>query len=316
MDMDDPDTMMIIWYAKRTQIVQAAFQRSLRRLTHTPDLCISLTSCEIQRFLRHYAQLLIEPTAHPGTSASGQLTHEARPMIIPTTTVSGIFQRITVCLLTGALLTEVGCVSRSAYERLKAETQEHTRALESVRDEVKGLDQQIAELQAANRHEDATTAELRAAVQREEEQLPVMRQRAEATLTSLKGQVAALMNQSWNLARKIADLRHESVSLQSTVAQYKQEVEETQAAVPVASDEEEPAITPAVTAEPPTPSGSPVEEPIVAQRAEPVAPTPSLSPSTTSAPSPSMSADPPGTDNSWVDMIFSWLTTFWNWLFS
>lgn len=103
------------------------------------------------------------------------------------------------------------------------------------------LDQLIAGLQAANRHEGTTTAELRAAVQREEEQLPVMRQRAETMLTSLKGQVAALMNQSWHLARKIADLRHESALLQSTAAHFKQEAEETQAALPAASasDEEE-----------------------------------------------------------------------------
>jgi chromosome segregation ATPase len=234
-------------------------------------------------------------------------------MTTPTLTVSGILQRVTVCLLTGALLTEIGCVSQSAYERVKAETQEHTRALESVRNEVKGLDLQIAELQAANRHEDASAAELRAAVQREEEQLPVMRQRAEAMLTSLKGQVAALMNQSWTLARKIADLRHESASLESAVAQYKQEVEETHAAALETSVEEESAIAQAVAAEPST---SPAQELQVAQLTESAVSRPSLSPSTPSLPSPSMTADPPGTDDTWVDMILSWLTTFWNWLFS
>lgn len=237
-----------------------------------------------------------------------------------TTTVSAALQRITACVLAGALFTEVGCVSRSAYERLKADTQEHTRALESVRDEVKELDQLIAGLQAANRHEDATTAELRASVQREEEQLPVMRQRAEVMLTSLKGQVAALMNQSWHLARKIADLRHESASLQSTAAHYKQEVEEAQAALPMASDsdEEELAGAEAVAAESSMPSESSVQEPIVAQLPNlvPAPATPSLSPSTPSVPSPSMTAEPPGTDNSWVGIILSWLTTFWNWLLS
>ena len=238
-------------------------------------------------------------------------------MTTSTTTVSGILQRVTVCVLAGALCTEVGCVSQRAYERIKAEAQEQTHALESVREEVKELDQQIAGLQAANRHEDATTAELRAAVQREEEQLPVMRERAEAMLTSLKGQVAALMNQSWNLARKIADLRHESASLQSTAAQYKQEMEETRASLlPAAQDEDRPTITQAITAELPTPAESSTQEPIVAQLTEPTPPSPSLSSSTPSAPSPLMNADPPGTDNSWVDMILSWLTTFWNWLFT
>jgi uncharacterized protein YlxW (UPF0749 family) len=237
-------------------------------------------------------------------------------MTHPTTTVSGVFQGITVCLLAGALFTEVGCVSQSTYERIKAETQEHTRALESVRDKMKELDQQIAELQAANRHEDATTAELHAAVQREEEQLPVMRQRAEAVLTSLKGQVATLMNQSWSLARKIADLRHESASLQSAAAKYKQEREEAQAPLTVAADEEEPGITPAMTAELSTPSESPTREPVVAQLAEPTAPSPSLSVSAPSIPAPSMNADPPETDNSWIGMIFSWLATLWNWLLS
>ncbi|MBL8072739.1 MAG: hypothetical protein JNL29_00115 [Nitrospira sp.] len=237
-------------------------------------------------------------------------------MTNPTTIIPAILQRITVCVLAGALSTELGCVSRSAYERLKADTQEHTRALESVRDEMQELDQLIAGLQAANRHEGTTTAELRAAVQREEEQLPVMRQRAETMLTSLKGQVAALMNQSWHLARKIADLRHESALLQSTAAHFKQEAEETQAALPAASasDEEEPALPQAVSAEPPMPLESPAEESIVAQLIPPVSPTSSLSAS--APPTPSMSADIPGTDNSWVGMILSWLTTFWNWLLS
>lgn len=239
-------------------------------------------------------------------------------MTTPTTAVSGVLQRITVCALAAALCTEVGCVSQSAYERVKAETEEHTRAWESVQAEVKELDQQIAALQAANRHEDATTAELHAAVQREEEQLPIMRQRAEAMLTSLKGQVAALMNQSWNLARKIADLRHQSASLQSAAAKYKEEMEETRDPLPVAMmDEAEPDITQTIAVEPlMPPSDSPAQEPIVAQITESATLAPSLSSSAPPVPAPSMNADSTGTDNSWVDMILSWLTTFWNWLFS
>jgi hypothetical protein len=237
-------------------------------------------------------------------------------MTNPSTTGSGVFQRITVCLLAGALGAEVGCVSQSAYDKVKGEAEEHTRALEAVRDEVKALDQQIAGLQAVNRQEDATTAELREAVQREEEQLPVMRERAEAMLTSLKGQVASLMNQSWNLARKIADLRHESASLQSRAAQYKQEMEEARVPLPTAADEDEPAMKQIIVAEPSTPPESPAQEPVLAQIAQPEPPPPSFSPSTPSVSSPSMTADPPGADNSWVGMILSWLTTFWNWLLS
>ena len=238
-------------------------------------------------------------------------------MTPPTVTVSAVLRGIAACVLAGALFTEIGCVSRSAYERVKAETQEYTRALESVRDEVKELDQEIDGLQAANRHEDATTAELRAAVQREEEQLPVMRQRAEAMLTSLKGQVAALMNQSWSLARKIADLRHESASLQNAAAMYRHEREDTQESpLPVAADEDEPGTASAVIAEPLTPSASPTLDPVVAQLAEPTPSSPGLLSSTPSVPAPSIHADPPEIDNSWIDMILSWLTTFWNWLFT
>ena len=232
-------------------------------------------------------------------------------MTHPTIIVLRTLQRITVCLLAGMLPIEVGCVSQSAYERLKAKTQEDTQTLEVVRNEVKELDQQVAGLQAANRQNDATAAELRMALQHEEEQLPIMRERAEASLASLKGQVTALMNQSWNLARKIADLRHESASLQSTAAQYKQEMEEAPAAGPVAADEEEPRVAQAIATEPAVPAQPPSQVPIVAQRPEPVAPTPNLSP-----PAPSMNPEPVETNDSWISIILSWLTTFWNWLLS
>ena len=232
-------------------------------------------------------------------------------MTHPTTIVLRTLQRITVCLLAGMLPIEVGCVSQSAYERLKTKAQEDTQTLEVVRNEVKELDQQVAWLQAANRQDDATAAELRMALQHEEEQLPIMRERAEASLTSLKGQVTALMNQSWNLARKIADLRHESASLQSTAAQYKQEMEEAPAAGPVAADEEEPRVAQAIATEPAVPAQPPPQVPIVAQRPEPVAPTPNLSP-----PAPSMNPEPVETNDSWISIILSWLTTFWNWLLS
>lgn len=237
-------------------------------------------------------------------------------MTHPTNTISSACQRITVCVLAGMLCMEVGCVSRSAYERIKAQAQEDTQTLGVVRNEVKELDQQIAGLQAANRQDDATTAELRMALQHEEEQLPIMRERAEASLTSLKGQVTALMNQSWNLARKISDLRHESAFLQSTAAQYKQEMEEAPAAEPVTVDEVESGTTQTIAAEPPAPAEPSAQEPIVAQQPAPVAPTPNLSPPVPSTPSSPANTNPAETDNSWISIILSWLTTFWNWLLS
>lgn len=235
-------------------------------------------------------------------------------MTNPTIIVSKALQRITVCVLSGMLWIEVGCVSQSAYERLKAQTQEYTEALEPVRVEVKELDQLIAELQATNRQEDGTTAELRRALQQEEEQLPVMRQRAEAMLTSLKGQVTALMNESWHLARKIVDLRHQSASLQSTAARYKEEMEDAQAAVPTSA--EEPGVAQTIAAQPPTPTVPPSQQPVLAQQPEPMRTTPNLSSSPPSIPPPSMNTDSTETDDSWVSIILSWLTTFWNWLLS
>jgi alanyl-tRNA synthetase len=237
-------------------------------------------------------------------------------MTNPTITVSKALHWITVCALMGVLWMEGGCVSQSAYERIKAQAQEDTQALESVRDEVKELDQQIAGLQAANRQEDATTAELRMALQQEEEQLPVMRQRAEAMLTSLKGQVTTLLNESWHLARKIADLRQQSASLQSTAAQYKQEMEDSQATVSVTTIEAASDVAQAIAAEPPAPAQPLSQEPIVAQLPAPVDPTLNLSSSAPSIPSPSINTDPAGTDNSWVSLILNWLTTFWDWLLS
>jgi septal ring factor EnvC (AmiA/AmiB activator) len=233
-----------------------------------------------------------------------------------TNPTSRTLQQITVCVLAGMLWVEAGCVSQSAYELLKTQAQEDTQALEAVRGELQGLDQHIAGLQAANRQKDAVTAELRMALQHEEEQLPIMRQRAEASLTSLKGQVTTLVNESWHLARKIADLRHESAFLQNTAAQYKQEMEEAPAAEPVTADEVGSGTTQTIAAEPPAPAEPSSQEPIAAQRPAPVAPTPNLSPPASSTPSSPTNTDPAGTDDSWVNMILGWLMTLWNWLLS
>ncbi len=233
-----------------------------------------------------------------------------------TALVSTVVQRIVLGMLSVALLTDIGCVSRRAYERIKAETVEHTQALETARADVQELDQQIAGLQAANRHEDTIAGELRATIQREEGQLPIMRQQAEERLSSLKTQVASLLNQSWHLARKIADIREESASLQAMATQYKHEMEQAQAqaSLLVASRPTKPSVT---HARPPeessVPTVLPVEDIVTPQIAQAASPTPSLS----SIPSRSVNIEPPAAaSDSWISTLTGWLITFWNWLIS
>lgn len=240
-------------------------------------------------------------------------------MTNPARSVSSIVPQIALCLLGAALLMDIGCVSRHAYERIKAEAIEHTQALETVREDVRGLDQEIAVLQAANRRENITIDELLAAIRREQEQLPVMRQEAEERHTSLKTQVASLLDQSWHLARKIADIRHESTSLQAMAAEYKQEMEQAQAQAPVlvASHSEKPSIThPTTTEQPLVPELPLVEEITPPQVAQAVSPAPDLTPVTPPTPSSSVDVEPSTANESWLDIIIGWLLAFWNWLFS
>ena len=236
-------------------------------------------------------------------------------MTHPTCTMSPVVQRVVPCVLAVVLLLEAGCVSRHTYERVKAETLEQTQALEAVREDVRELDREIAGLQTSNRREDAAVSELRAAVQREEEQLPIMRQRAEDTLASLKTQVATLMNQSWHLARKIVDIRQESASLQTKVAQYKEEMELARAPVMVASDRDKPAITQAIASEAPASSVSPTQDAEPTQVAQVAPLPPSLAPVKPSVSSPSVNVDPPQANDSWIGMITNWFYKIWNWLF-
>lgn len=242
-------------------------------------------------------------------------------MTNPTRSVASVVQRIAPCLLGAVLLMDIGCVSQRAYERIKAETAEHTQALETVREDVRELDQQIAGLQAANQREDAVIGELHATIQREQELLPVMRQEAEERLSSLKTQVASLLDQSWHLARKIADIRHESTSLQAMAAQYKQDMEQAHVQAPLRvashSNTNKPSIMhPPTTEAPPVQELPPVEEIEPPQVAQAVSPTPDLTPSTPSTPSSSVDVAPPTANDSWFAMITSWLLAFWDWLFS
>lgn len=237
-------------------------------------------------------------------------------MTRPTGTRSPAVQRVVVCVLAAVVFLEVGCVSRRTYERVKAETVEQRQALEAVRGDVRELDQEIAGLQALNRREDAAMSELRATIQREEEQLPIMRRRAEEALALLKTQVATLMNQSWQLARKIVDIRHESVSLQTKVAQYKAEMDQAQSSTVVASGANRSAITQAAVIEP-SPSMEPSSLSVAVPQIEETNLTPpSPAPIKPAAPSPSVKVDPPSIIDSLIGMITSWLSKIWNWLFA
>lgn len=243
-------------------------------------------------------------------------------MTNPTRSGSPVVRGIALCLLGAALLLDIGCVSQRAYERIKAETAEHAHALETVREEVRELDQQIAGLQAANRREDTIIGELHATIQREQELLPIMRQEAEERLSSLKTQVAGLLDQSWHLARKIADLRHESTSLRAMAAQYKQDMEQAQARTPVlvASHSTEPSSTHMATTEAPSVQELPPVEKIepseVAQAVSPASDVAPVVPSTPS--SSSIEVEPPQAqaNDSWFAMVIGWLLAFWNWLIS
>ncbi len=237
-------------------------------------------------------------------------------MTRPTGTRSLAVQRVVFCVLAAVVFLEVGCVSRGVYEKVKAETLEQTQALEAVRGDVRELDQEIAGLQASNRREDAAMSELRGTIQREEEQLPIMRQRAEDALASLKTQVATLMNQSWQLARKIVDIRQESISLQTKVAQYKEDIQRPQASVMVKLEREKLVIAEPIISEESISSVRPAQNTELTQVAQAASPPPSPAPSKPAAPSPSVKIDPPSTIDSWIEMITSWLSKIWSWLFA
>jgi hypothetical protein len=221
------------------------------------------------------------------------------------------------CLLAGILLVGTGCVSQRAYDQVKAERNDLTRALDAERANVSELDRHIAQLKAANREEDDAATELRTAIQREQERLPLLTQRANAQLVSLQTQVANLVHQSRLLARQVADAKRESSSLKVLVAQYQQEVEEAQSIPePFASPPSpEPASTPAPT------------QPIIAQPTPAVAaPNPVTPPQQMAQVTPVTPVKPPAqprpvqtpstpVEESWFDMVINWLSSVWNWIF-
>jgi septal ring factor EnvC (AmiA/AmiB activator) len=228
-------------------------------------------------------------------------------------------RRITGCLLAGILLIGTGCVSQRAYDQIKAEHDELTRALEAERANMNELDRHIAVLQAANKTEDETATNYRAAITRNQQ----LMRRASEDMTSLQTQVANLVYQGKQLARQVADAKREHSSLTTLVAQYKEEVEEAQALTessgPLASASMPPAVpSPAVEAVDSQPPGqlaptisapNPVSPPQQMAQVTPV--TPMKSPA---SPRPAQSQPEP-VEVSWLDMIIGWLSSIWDWLF-
>lgn len=224
-------------------------------------------------------------------------------------------QRIGVFLLSFLLVMESGCVTRQAYEKVLAEADELARNLESARADVTQLDRQITELQATNRREDAVTSEVRAAIRHEQDQLPLLRQRADNQLASLQSKIAHLVNQTQNLTRQIAGAKKETVSLRALSAQYEQELEESR----MVSVLEGPDIAEATASDPN------VESPVSVAVTTPVNPvepmpqvaqaSPGVQPKPVPSPVPARVEPDPPVDDSWTGMIMGWFSSLWSWIF-
>ena len=234
-------------------------------------------------------------------------------MKTPTTvTPSDDVQRIGLCFLTAALLVGVGCVSQHRYDEKRAEVDEIARTLDATRTDVKKLVERIESLQVANRREDAVATDLRTAIQREEEMLPIRRQRGDDQLAALQTQVARLVNQSRLLTREMANARQESASLKVLVAQYTQEIEESESlSMPLESAASTPAHTQPTMTDviPPVPQTNETVLPQQTAQANPLAPM-----TQTTQPRP-VEVEPAPIDDSWIGMIMSWLASLWSWIF-
>lgn len=219
---------------------------------------------------------------------------------------------ITVCLLIGAVLAASGCVSQRAYEQARAEADELARTLDATRADVQELDHHIARLQAANQTEEALATELRTALQREAEMLPVLRRRASERLVSLQAQVVTLVNQSRTLVRQVSDAKREHGNLKTLVAQYKQEIEQARS-VPEPSPAEVPmpVDAPPVVAEPlspPVAAPAPLTPPQQMAQVTPVTP---VKPQALPRPIPT---PPEPVDETWFDMVMGWIGSVWDWI--
>lgn len=233
--------------------------------------------------------------------------------------LSLVGRRITGCFLAGILLIGTGCVSQRAYDQIKAEHDELTRALDAERANMTELDRHIAVLQTANKTEDEAATNYRAAIQRNQQ----LMRRASEDMTSLQTQVANLVHQGRQLARQVAEAKREHHSLTTLVAQYKEEVEEAQSLAE--------SSVPPVSAGMPPAGSPPIAEPDVSQPPVPVAPT-MAAPNPVSPPqqmaqvTPVTPVKPPAStrpaqsqpeplEESWIDMVMSWLSSIWSWIF-
>ncbi|MCP9452668.1 MAG: hypothetical protein NNA23_08295 [Nitrospira sp.] len=226
---------------------------------------------------------------------------------------STLFYVIDLWIVIFLLFTTTGCVSQRAYERVKAETDEWSRSLIMARGEVTALSQSVASLELANKEEENKMEELRVAIQREVELLPIMRQQAYERMVSLQAQIATLADQSRALAKHLAAARRESDSLKVLVSQYRQEVEAARASQPSLPATVAPAVfdTPDITQQETTslesiPPPMTMPQEMVQQR--PDAPTEqAVSPAPSSLPTRSV-------EESWIDLIVKWLASLWNWI--
>jgi hypothetical protein len=219
-------------------------------------------------------------------------------------------RRITGCVLAGILLAGVGCVSQHAYDQVKAKHDELVRSLDAERADISQLDRHIAELKAANISEDDAATEFRAAIQRDQQ----LRRSAGEELTSLQTQVTNLVRQSRLLARQVADAKRESRSLTVLVAQYKEEVEETQSQ-PEQSASPEPASMPSATVPPITQPAPAVAAPNPVSPPQQMAQVTPVTPVKPPAPPHPAQMPPQPVEESWMDMIMGWLSSAWNWIF-
>jgi hypothetical protein len=219
---------------------------------------------------------------------------------------------MTACLLLGAILAASGCVSQRAYEQARAEADELARTLDATRADVQALDQHIAQLQAANQAEDALATELRTALQREADMLPILRRRASERLTALQAQVGTLINQSRTLVRQVSDAKQEHSSLKTLVAQYRQEAETVSSMPePASTDFPMTVAAPPVAAEaPPVAAAAPAPITPPQQMAQ-VTPVTPVKPQALPRPIPT---PPEPVDETWFDMVMGWIGSIWDWI--
>ncbi len=218
-----------------------------------------------------------------------------------------------LCVLAAVVLIDTGCVSRGTYERVRAETDKMSRSLITVREEVEVLHRSIPSLEAANREEERAAEELRAAVQREVELLPILRQQAYERMASLQSQVVHLADQSRMLTKQIAAAKREADSLKVLVAQYKREMEEARM-LPEASLSPVAPETPALTESLEDASSSIESVPSPVTIPQHVARTDTITPvKQTPLPGPPQAPAQTGHE-SWIDVIMNWLSSVWNWI--